>query len=95
MNQNSTPTLIHTPFGFDSTAAEVIEGIDLAGKRAIVNGGASDIGVETARALASSGAEVTLAVRDTAAGERTAADIAETTGNSAERLWELSLELLG
>jgi NAD(P)-dependent dehydrogenase (short-subunit alcohol dehydrogenase family) len=68
-------TLQRIPFGFESTAAEVAEGIDLSGKRVIVTGGASGIGVETARALAGIGAEVTLAVRDTAAGERTAADI--------------------
>jgi NAD(P)-dependent dehydrogenase (short-subunit alcohol dehydrogenase family) len=66
---------ITTEFGFESTAAEVVEGIDLSGKRAVVTGGASGIGVETARALASAGAEVTLAVRDTGAGERVAADI--------------------
>lgn len=68
-------TLVQTPFGFESTAAQVVEGIDLTGKRMIVTGGASGIGVETARALAGAGAEVTLAVRDTAAGEQTAADI--------------------
>jgi NAD(P)-dependent dehydrogenase (short-subunit alcohol dehydrogenase family) len=68
-------TLVQTPFGFDSTAAEVADGIDLAGKRVIVTGGASGIGVETVRALAGTGAEVTIAVRDTEAGERTAADI--------------------
>jgi NAD(P)-dependent dehydrogenase (short-subunit alcohol dehydrogenase family) len=71
-------TPITTPFGFDSTAAEVIAGVDLSGKRAIVTGGASGIGIETARALASAGAEVTLAARDTAAGERVAADIGGT-----------------
>jgi NAD(P)-dependent dehydrogenase (short-subunit alcohol dehydrogenase family) len=70
--------LITTPFGFDSTAAEVIAGVDLAGKRAVVTGASSGIGVETARALANAGAEVTLAVRDTAAGERVAADIGGT-----------------
>ena len=48
----------------ESTAAEVVDGIDLTGKRAIVTGGASGIGIETARALAQAGAEVTLAVRD-------------------------------
>jgi NAD(P)-dependent dehydrogenase (short-subunit alcohol dehydrogenase family) len=68
-------TLIQTPFGFDSTAAEVADGIDLTGKRVIVTGGASGIGVETARAIAGTGAEVTIAVRDTEAGERAAADI--------------------
>jgi NAD(P)-dependent dehydrogenase (short-subunit alcohol dehydrogenase family) len=75
----STP--ITTPFSAESTAAEVLEGIDLAGRRVIVTGGASGIGVETARALAGAGAEVTLAVRNLEAGERTANDIIATTGN--------------
>lgn len=57
------------------------EGIDLRGKQAIVTGAASGIGVETARALARAGAEVTLAVRDGEAGKRVAEDIAATTGN--------------
>jgi NAD(P)-dependent dehydrogenase (short-subunit alcohol dehydrogenase family) len=70
-----------TPFGAQSTAAEVIAGIDLIGKRAIVTGGASGIGVETARALASAGAEVTLAVRNVEAGVRTVKDIVASTGN--------------
>ncbi|MEV5960582.1 SDR family NAD(P)-dependent oxidoreductase [Kribbella sp. NPDC051952] len=73
---------ITTPFTHSSTAAEVIAGVDLTGRRAVVTGGASGIGVETARALASAGAEVTLAVRNTAAGERTAAGIIESTGNN-------------
>src|SRR4051812_22590066 len=64
-----------TTYGFETTAAEVVDGLDLTGKRMIVTGAASGIGVETARALAGAGAEVTLAVRDTAAGDRTAADI--------------------
>ena len=75
-------TTISTKYGHDTTAAEVARGIDLAGRRIIVTGGASGIGVETARALAATGADVTLAVRDRAAGERTAAEIAETTGNA-------------
>ncbi|MGW6280434.1 SDR family NAD(P)-dependent oxidoreductase [Kribbella sp. NPDC055071] len=73
---------ITTPFTRESTAAEVIDGVDLTGRRAVVTGGASGIGVETVRALAAAGAEVTLAARNTAAGERVAADIIETTGNS-------------
>jgi NAD(P)-dependent dehydrogenase (short-subunit alcohol dehydrogenase family) len=72
-------TTITTPFSATSTAAEVIEGIDLTGRRAIVTGGASSIGIETARALAGAGAEVTLAVRNAAAGARTAEDIAAST----------------
>ncbi|MEU5691947.1 SDR family NAD(P)-dependent oxidoreductase [Actinosynnema sp. NPDC020468] len=76
----SEPSYIDTPFTGESTAAEVVEGIDLTGRRVVVTGGASGIGVETARALAGAGAEVTLAVRDPVAGERTAADIESTTG---------------
>lgn len=70
-----TDSRITTPFGAETTAAEVVDGIDLSGKRMIVTGGASGIGVETARALAGAGAEVTLAVRNTEAGEQVAADI--------------------
>ena len=83
--------LIRTPFGFESTAAEVAAGVDLSGTRAIVTGAASGIGVETARALAGAGAEVTLAVRDTDAGARTAADIAATTGGAALHVERLDL----
>ena len=74
-------SLITTKFGATSTAAEVIAGTDLSNKRAIVTGSSSGIGIETARALASAGAEVTLAVRNTDAGHRVAEDIIATTGN--------------
>jgi NAD(P)-dependent dehydrogenase (short-subunit alcohol dehydrogenase family) len=86
-----TTSLLTTPFGAESTAAEVLAGVDLTGRRAIVTGGASGIGIETARALAGAGAEVTLAVRDTEAGERTAKDITGTTGN--DRLLVAPLDL--
>ncbi|MDT0345775.1 SDR family NAD(P)-dependent oxidoreductase [Streptomyces litchfieldiae] len=74
-------TPITTPFTAASTAAEVVSGIDLTGRRAVVTGGASGIGVETARALAGAGAEVTLAVRNLTTGGRAAEDIMESTGN--------------
>jgi NAD(P)-dependent dehydrogenase (short-subunit alcohol dehydrogenase family) len=83
--------LIKTPFGFESTAAEVIAGVDLSGKRAIVTGASSGIGVETARALAGAGAAVTLAVRNTEAGEQVAAEIGEGTGNGAVTVGALDL----
>ena len=82
---------ITTPFGRHSTAAEVVEGIDLSGKRAIVTGAASGIGVETARALALTGASVTLAVRNTDAGAQTAADITATTENQKIHVAPLDL----
>jgi NAD(P)-dependent dehydrogenase (short-subunit alcohol dehydrogenase family) len=78
-------------FGAKSTALEVIEDIDLTGHAAIITGGASGIGVETARALATAGATVLLAVRDLAAGERVAADINAQVG--VERVSVDQLEL--
>jgi NAD(P)-dependent dehydrogenase (short-subunit alcohol dehydrogenase family) len=91
MTYTTAHTPITTPFGFESTAAEVIAGTDLSGKRAIVTGGSSGIGVETARALASAGADVTLAVRDPDAGRRTAADITGSTGSAAVHVGRLDL----
>ncbi|MBB4922418.1 SDR family NAD(P)-dependent oxidoreductase [Kitasatospora kifunensis] len=84
-------SVIKTPFGFSSTAAEVATGIDLTGRRAIVTGASSGLGTETARALAGTGAEVTLAVRDTEAGERAAKDITTTTGNPQVHVARLDL----
>ncbi len=84
-------TRIITPFGAESTAADVVAGIDLSGRRAVVTGASSGIGVETARALAAAGAQVTLAVRDDEAGQRAARDIAATTGNTDLRVAHLDL----
>ncbi|HXO52487.1 MAG TPA: SDR family NAD(P)-dependent oxidoreductase, partial [Mycobacterium sp.] len=82
---------ITTPFGSESTAADVIAGVDLSGKTAIVTGASSGIGVETARALAGAGAAVTLAVRDTAAGDGVAAEIRAGTGNTSVSVGALDL----
>ena len=84
--------LITTPFDFTSTAAEVIAGVELSGKRVIVTGASSGIGVETARALADAGAAVTLAVRNTRTGERVAAEIRDGTGNDAVTVAALELD---
>jgi NAD(P)-dependent dehydrogenase (short-subunit alcohol dehydrogenase family) len=65
--------------GAHTTALEVIDGVDLSGRFAIVTGGASGIGVETVRALLSAGADVTVAARNTTA----ASELASTLG--AER----------
>lgn len=82
---------ITTRFDAASTAAEVVAGIDLSGRAVIVTGAASGIGVETARALAATAAEVTLAVRDVTAGRRAAADITASTGNRAVFVEQLDL----
>ena len=54
---------IGTGFGATSTAAEVIAGIDLTGKLALVTGGYSGIGIETTRALVGAGAHVIVPAR--------------------------------
>jgi len=51
-------------FNAESTTDEVLEGIDLSGKRILVTGVSAGLGVETARALASHGAHVVGAARD-------------------------------
>jgi NAD(P)-dependent dehydrogenase (short-subunit alcohol dehydrogenase family) len=50
-------------FGMRSTAAEVVAGIDLTGKTALVTGGYSGLGLETVRALAGAGARVIVGAR--------------------------------
>jgi NAD(P)-dependent dehydrogenase (short-subunit alcohol dehydrogenase family) len=83
--------LFQTPFSRTSTASEVIDGVDLSGKTAIVTGAGSGIGTETARALASAGAEVVLAVRRPQAAGHIAAGIAGSTGNAKVSLRALDL----
>jgi NAD(P)-dependent dehydrogenase (short-subunit alcohol dehydrogenase family) len=51
-------------FGADTTADEVLDGVDLRGRRILVTGVSSGLGVETARSLAAHGASVIGAARD-------------------------------
>ena len=65
------------PSGFSaqSTAADVIRGIDLSGQTAIVTGGYSGIGVETTRALIAAGAQVIVPARNVEKARHTLAGI--------------------
>jgi NAD(P)-dependent dehydrogenase (short-subunit alcohol dehydrogenase family) len=83
--------LITTRFGAAGIADDVAAGVDLAGVSAVVTGASSGIGLETARSLARAGAEVTLAVRDTAAGEKAAGDIGKSTGSEGVHVAALDL----
>jgi NAD(P)-dependent dehydrogenase (short-subunit alcohol dehydrogenase family) len=51
-------------FGAESTTDEVLEGVDLSGKTALVTGASAGLGIETVRALRSAGCEVVGAARD-------------------------------
>lgn len=55
---------IGSGFNASSTSSEVIKGIDLRGKTAIITGGHTGIGLETTRTLAEAGANVIVAARD-------------------------------
>ncbi|GAB3648206.1 SDR family NAD(P)-dependent oxidoreductase [Glycomyces tarimensis] len=54
---------IDSGFGYRSTAAEVLDGVDLSGRLAVVTGGYSGLGLETTRALAGAGAHVVVPAR--------------------------------
>src|SRR5687768_17424096 len=68
MRQNNYQGALQKPIGSGfntkSTSSDVINGIDLSGKIAIVNGGNTGIGLETTRTLAAAGAKVIVPARD-------------------------------
>jgi NAD(P)-dependent dehydrogenase (short-subunit alcohol dehydrogenase family) len=82
---------IASPFDGETQAEEVIAGVRLAGKTAIVTGAASGIGVETARALAAAGARVVMPVRSRDKGEAVASEIRSSTGNVAVKVADMDL----
>ena len=74
-------------FGAESTADEVLDGIDLRSRRFLVTGVSAGIGVETARALAARGGDVIGAVRDldkARQASQSVFDAAEASGGSFE-----------
>jgi NAD(P)-dependent dehydrogenase (short-subunit alcohol dehydrogenase family) len=79
-------------FGAQSTTDDVLQGVDLSGKRILVTGASAGLGVETARALAAHGAEVVGAARDLAKAERATQDIRAQAANGG-RLDLVELDL--
>jgi NAD(P)-dependent dehydrogenase (short-subunit alcohol dehydrogenase family) len=67
---------------FETTTDEVLEGVDLREKIAVVTGASTGLGLETARALASAGAQVVLAGRDAARIDAAANTILEREPNA-------------
>ena len=68
-------------FGHDTTTDEVLEGIDLTGKKVLITGASGGLGAETARALASKGASVVITARDIAKAQSAVDAIIASTGN--------------
>ncbi len=82
-------------FGFESTTDDVLEGIDLTGKRILVTGVSAGLGVETARVLVAHGARVVGTARDLEkAKAATAAIPAETADGPGLTLVKLDLASL-
>jgi NAD(P)-dependent dehydrogenase (short-subunit alcohol dehydrogenase family) len=79
--------------GKRTTAVEALQGADLHGKKIIVTGASSGIGVETARALAQAGASVVLAVRSTEAGEKLKAEFQASLPKDAGTITVARLDL--
>jgi NAD(P)-dependent dehydrogenase (short-subunit alcohol dehydrogenase family) len=82
-------------FGATSTTDEVLEGVDLSGKRVLVTGVSAGLGVETARVLAAHGAEVVGAARDLNKARAATAGVRAAAGNGGGfELVELDLASL-
>lgn len=81
-------------FGRETTAEEIARSADLTGRLAVLTGASSGLGLETARALALAGADLVLGVRNLAAGEALAREIAP-SARGAVRALALDLSDLG
>jgi NAD(P)-dependent dehydrogenase (short-subunit alcohol dehydrogenase family) len=82
-------------FGATSTTDQVLQGVNLSGKRVLVTGASAGLGVETARALAAHGAEVIGAVRDLAKAQKATQQVrAQAADGGSLRLIELDLASL-
>jgi NAD(P)-dependent dehydrogenase (short-subunit alcohol dehydrogenase family) len=82
-----------TKFGAKSTTQDVLEGIDLRGKRILVTGVSAGIGVETARALVAHGADVVGTARDLKKAQRATSDISKAAAKSGASLEVVELDL--
>ena len=83
-----------TTFGQTSTTDEVLEGVDLGGRHALVTGASSGLGIETTRALAAHGASVTMAVRDVAKAAKVRDDLLAAVPGADLEVRELDLASL-
>jgi NAD(P)-dependent dehydrogenase (short-subunit alcohol dehydrogenase family) len=86
---------MNNAFGATSTTDEVLEGVNLSGKRVLVTGVSAGLGVETARSLAAHGAEVIGAARDLSKAQSATERVrAQASAGGSLQLIELDLASL-
>ena len=81
-------------FGATSTTDEVLEGVNLKGKRVLVTGVSAGLGVETASALVAHGADVVGAARDLTKAKAATAGVRAGASGGGLELVELDLASL-
>ncbi len=96
MGQNNYQGALQKPIGSGfnamSNASDVIKGIDLTGKIAIVTGGNTGIGLETTKTLAAAGATVIVPARDTAKATKNLRGIAHVEIASMDLMNPVSID---
>jgi NAD(P)-dependent dehydrogenase (short-subunit alcohol dehydrogenase family) len=80
-------------FGAKSTTEDVLEGVDLKGKRILVTGVSAGLGVETARALVAHGADVVGAARDLEKAHRATSEVSRTAAATGGSFKVVELDL--
>jgi NAD(P)-dependent dehydrogenase (short-subunit alcohol dehydrogenase family) len=86
---------MNTIFGATSTTDEVLQGVNLTGKRVLITGVSAGLGVETARALAAHGAQVVGAARDLSKAQAATEQVrAQAAGGGSLELVQLDLASL-
>jgi NAD(P)-dependent dehydrogenase (short-subunit alcohol dehydrogenase family) len=80
-------------FGAKSTTEDVLEGVNLKGKRILVTGVSAGLGVETARALVAHGADVVGAARDLEKAQRATSEVSKAAAETGASFEVVELDL--
>jgi len=80
-------------FGAKTTTEDVLEGVDLKGKRILVTGVSAGLGVETARALVAHGADVVGAARDLEKAQRATSEVTKAAAETGASFEVIELDL--
>lgn len=89
-----SPTKIKAPCPGNTTADDILDGVDLRGKVALVTGGDSGLGFVMATSFARRGATVIIATHNQSKGDGAALEIAKKTGADVSAPWPLDLASL-